>query len=272
MKGGTQAALVLGVGYVLGRRHKLRTATLLAAAAATGGLGSLGGSALRRGIKMLGSTEALSGLSPQLADLAQTMRGDLVDAGKAAAVAAMNNRIGSLSDTLHERAESLRNPVGDVADGAGAVAEGGRDAAHEAGRRAGEGGRAAQEAGGRAAGAGRRAAQEAGRRAGGAAIPGGPGRRVGRRPGPEEDEDAEDSGTRGQAGPDDDDGRPVRRGGAPAARRRPSPARRAGEDDAEDDEDAGGEGTGEPGDAEQRRPRPVRRPPQGRPVVSRPRR
>lgn len=185
MKGGTQAALVLGVGYVLGRRHKLRTATLLAAAAATGGLGGLGGAAPRRGMKTLGSTEALGGLSPQLAGIAETVRGDRVDAGKAAAIAAVNNRIGSLSDTLHERAESLRNPVGDGA-------------------------------------------------------------------GPE------------------DDGAPVRRGGAPPVRRRPAPARSAGGAGAGyegDDEE-----TAEPDDADERRARPVRRAPRGRPVVSRPRR
>jgi hypothetical protein len=212
MKGGTQAALVLGVGYVLGRRRKLRTATLLAAAAATGGLGSLGGAALRRGIKTLGSTEALSGLSPQLADIAETVRSDLVDAGKAAAIAAVNNRIGSLSDTLHERAESLRNPVGDAAEGAGDAAEGagaaaerGRDAAGEARRGAGEAGRAAQETGRRAA-----------------SRPRIPGRGVVPRPRPEHDDEEEE--------------------------------------------------TAESDDAEERRPRPARRAPHGRPVVSRPRR
>jgi hypothetical protein len=242
MKGGTQAALVLGVGYVLGRRHKLRTATLLAAAAATGGLGGLGGAALRRGIKTLGSTEALGGLSPQLAGIAETVRGDLVDAGKAAAIAAVNNRIGSLSDTLHERAESLRNPVGDVAEGAGAVAGGGRQAAQEAGRRV-------------------------------AGQPGG----VRRRRRPEDGEYAADSGRREQDGPDgdgagpEDDGAPVRRGGAPPVRRRPAPARSAGGAGAgyEGDDE---EETAEPGDADERRVRPVRRAPRGRPVVSRPRR
>jgi hypothetical protein len=36
MKRGTQAALALGVGYVLGRRRKMRLTTMLAAATATG--------------------------------------------------------------------------------------------------------------------------------------------------------------------------------------------------------------------------------------------
>ncbi len=111
MRGGTQTALALGVGYVLGRRRKMRMTTMLAVAAATGGLGGVGGGALRRGMKMLGSTEALGKISPQLTEIVDTVRGDLLDAGKAAAVAAATNRIGSLTDTLHERAQSIREPA-----------------------------------------------------------------------------------------------------------------------------------------------------------------
>ncbi len=109
MKGGAQAALAIGVGYLLGRRRKMRLATMLAVAAAAGGLGP-GGAVLRRGAKALGSTQALGKLSPQLGDLAQTFRDDLLDAGKAAASAAVTSKIDSLSNSLHERAESLRNP------------------------------------------------------------------------------------------------------------------------------------------------------------------
>jgi hypothetical protein len=111
MKGGTRAALAIGVGYMLGRRRKMRTATILAAAAATGGLGGLGGSALQRGAKVLGSTETVGKLAPQLSELTQTMREDLVSAGKAAAVAAVSNRIESLSDSLRDRTEALRDPA-----------------------------------------------------------------------------------------------------------------------------------------------------------------
>jgi len=134
MKAGAQAALALGVGYVLGRRRKLRMTTVLAAAAATGGVGSLGGLGLRRGLKMLSSTGALGDLGPQLGEIAETVRGDLVDAGKAAALAAVNERIGSLSDTLHDRAESLRSPAAEVADGAGSAV---REVSRRAGRAAG---------------------------------------------------------------------------------------------------------------------------------------
>jgi hypothetical protein len=53
MKGGAQTAVALGVGYILGRRRKLRKTTILAIAAATGGLGGLGSAALKRGVKYL---------------------------------------------------------------------------------------------------------------------------------------------------------------------------------------------------------------------------
>jgi hypothetical protein len=125
MRGGTQAALALGVGYVLGRRRKMRMTTVLAAAAATGGLGGLGGAALRRGVKMLGSTEALGKVAPQLGELADTVRGDLLSAGKAAATAAVSNRIESLTDSLHDRAELVRDP-GAAVSGAGEAVRGAR--------------------------------------------------------------------------------------------------------------------------------------------------
>jgi hypothetical protein len=111
MKGGTQTALALGVGYILGRRRKMRLTTMLAIGAATGSIGGLGGTALRRGLKMAGSTEALGKVAPQLGEIADTVRGDLLDAGKAAVAAAATRRIGSLSDSLHERAQSIREPA-----------------------------------------------------------------------------------------------------------------------------------------------------------------
>src|SRR5215831_15543616 len=111
MKGGTQAALALGVGYLLGRRRKMRLATMLAVGTATGGVAGLGPAALRRGMKMLGSTEALGKFAPQLGELADTVRSDLMDAGKAAAAAAVTSRIESLTDSLQERAEIVRDPA-----------------------------------------------------------------------------------------------------------------------------------------------------------------
>jgi hypothetical protein len=140
MKCGTQAALAVGAGYLLGRRRKMRLAAMVAAGAATGGLGKLGGPLLRKGVTMLGSTEALGKVAPQLGDLADAVRGDLIDAGKAAATAAVTNRIESLTDSLHERAELIREPgeaaAGAATDAAGGATKAARSGAGEATRRA----------------------------------------------------------------------------------------------------------------------------------------
>ena len=119
MKGSTRAAVALGVGYMLGRRRKLRTATVMAVATAAGGT-TLGGMMFRRGAKYLGSTDAIGKLAPQAGEIADVVRGDLIGAGKAAATAAVNNRVDALTGSLHERAERLRNPgeaIGDAGDG-----------------------------------------------------------------------------------------------------------------------------------------------------------
>ncbi len=142
MNGSARAAAALGVGYVLGRRRKLRTAALLAAATAVGGKG-IGGMALQRGMRMLGSTEAIGKIAPQLGEITDTVRGDLLPAGKAAVSAAVTSRVDSLAGSLHDRAEQLRNPAGTVAAGAeGAKKTTGR-ATSSAGRAASSAGRAA---------------------------------------------------------------------------------------------------------------------------------
>jgi hypothetical protein len=137
MKGGTQAALALGVGYVLGRRRKMRLTTMLAVGAATGGLGGLGGAALRRGMKMLGSTEAVGKFAPQLGELADTVRSDLMDAGKAAATAALTSRIENLTDSLQERAELVRDPAAAASSAGKAASSAGKAARSGAGKAAG---------------------------------------------------------------------------------------------------------------------------------------
>jgi hypothetical protein len=134
MKGGTRAAVAIGVGYVLGRRRKMRLATILAVGTATGGIAGLGGAALRRGAQALGSTEALGKLGPQFGEIADTVRGDLVEAGKAAAMAAVTGRIDALTDSLHDRAESLRDPAA-AAAGAGEAVRGAGDTVRGAGGR-----------------------------------------------------------------------------------------------------------------------------------------
>jgi hypothetical protein len=110
MKGGAQAALALGVGYILGRRRKMRLATMLAIGAASGAVGGLGPAVVRRGAKYLGSTDIAGALGPQVGEIVSTVRGELLDAAKGAAAAAVTSRIDSLSDSLHDRAETLKNP------------------------------------------------------------------------------------------------------------------------------------------------------------------
>jgi hypothetical protein len=116
MKGGANTALAIGVGYILGRRRKMRLATMLAAGAATGGLAKLGPIALKRGAKLLSSTDIGGTLGPQMEEIFSTVRGDLLDAAKGAAAAAVTSRVDSLSENLHERADALRNPQAAVAD------------------------------------------------------------------------------------------------------------------------------------------------------------
>ena len=92
MKCGVKVALAAGTCYVLGRR-KVRLVTMLAlGAAATGGMGKLGPAALRQGAKYLGKTDIAGALGPQVTEIVDTIRGDLLDAGKAAAAAAVTSR------------------------------------------------------------------------------------------------------------------------------------------------------------------------------------
>jgi hypothetical protein len=158
MKGSMQAAAALGIGYVLGRHRKFRTAALMAAGMSVGGT-SVGSLVMKRGMKMVGSTEAIQKVAPQLGDLADTVRDDLVAAGKAAATAAVANRVDALTDTLHDRADRLRNPADTVAEATEEAAEAGRTAARTGGRAAaGTAKRASDSAGGttrRRAGRGR---------------------------------------------------------------------------------------------------------------------
>jgi hypothetical protein len=110
MRNNARAAAAIGIGYMMGRNHRFRGALVLAAATAVGG-SPIGSRLLKRGIRMVASPDMLGKVSPQLGDIADTMRNDLLTAGKAAASAAFSNRVDSLADSIHERAERVRNPV-----------------------------------------------------------------------------------------------------------------------------------------------------------------
>ncbi|MEU0485081.1 hypothetical protein ABZ260_38620 [Streptosporangium sp. NPDC006013] len=95
-------ALAVAGGYLLGR-GKYRLAAVLAVAGLTGHLRAGKGDLLQQGLKMLTS-------SPEVEKIIENVRGDLLDAGKDAARAAVSKQIDSLSSRLHDRAELLRTP------------------------------------------------------------------------------------------------------------------------------------------------------------------
>jgi len=152
MKGGVQTAVALGVGYILGRRRKMRLATMLALGAATGGAAKLGPAAMRQGVKYIGKTDIAGALGPQVTEIVNTVRGELLDAAKGAAAAAVTSRIDSLSDNLHERAETLKNPEAAV----GKVGETAGETAGRAGETVGRAGETVGRAGGKVGGLRRR--------------------------------------------------------------------------------------------------------------------
>ena len=98
MKNITVAA-ALGAGYLLGRSHKTKLALALAGVAA--------GKRLKAGAGPTGHAGELLKSSP-VEELIESLRGELVEAGKKAAVAAASKRVDSLSDRLQQRADSLR--------------------------------------------------------------------------------------------------------------------------------------------------------------------
>jgi hypothetical protein len=93
----------------------MRLAILLAAAAMTPGVGGIGGQLVRRGTKALGNADVLGKVSPGLGQIGGLVTGDLADAGKAAAMTAVNSRVEALSDRIHDQAESWRQagPAGE---------------------------------------------------------------------------------------------------------------------------------------------------------------
>jgi hypothetical protein len=110
MATGAPVAMAIGVGYVLGRSHKLRWALLLGTAAATGRLGGLSTQALERGTEVLRS-------SPELARLTDTATG-LLQAGRTAAVSALTSRAESMTEALGDKAGQLGSVGEKVAEGA----------------------------------------------------------------------------------------------------------------------------------------------------------
>ncbi|GAA2108268.1 hypothetical protein [Actinomadura alba] len=103
MKCGSQIAVGVIGGYLLGRSHKTRLAVLMALMAAGGKLPVDPADLLRR--------TPLGAEGGPLDKLTGDLRSQLLDAGKSVAMAAASGRIDSLSDKLQQRAETLREPA-----------------------------------------------------------------------------------------------------------------------------------------------------------------
>ncbi len=87
-----KVALALVAGYYLGRRHKLRMATAMAA------------TMLFRRLKRNGGD--LLSASPELGELTGRLRGELLDLTKSAAMTAAVRQIESLADRLEQAAQT----------------------------------------------------------------------------------------------------------------------------------------------------------------------
>jgi len=117
MANGGKVALAVGAGYLLGRTRKMRVALMLAAAGITGKFPGSPTQLVAHGLKSLGASADVSQLSEQL-------RGELLDAARAAALAAATHQIDSLNDRLQGvtsavGADELLDDVGDTVDRAG---------------------------------------------------------------------------------------------------------------------------------------------------------
>lgn len=97
MKGGTRIAIGVGVGYLLGRTRKMRFALSLAGAAMARRSTGTPADLLERGTALLKSSSALT-------ELTDTVRGELMDAARSAAVTAASNRIDALNERLQQGA------------------------------------------------------------------------------------------------------------------------------------------------------------------------
>ncbi|GAA3823506.1 hypothetical protein GCM10022226_50040 [Sphaerisporangium flaviroseum] len=102
MTGGLKVAVAVAIGYLLGRHRRFKLAVALAVAGATGRLGGAQGNLLEQGMKLVSS-------SPELEKIVSSVRGELFQAGKAAAKAATSRQVTSLSTKLQERAEALQH-------------------------------------------------------------------------------------------------------------------------------------------------------------------
>lgn len=93
MKRWAQTAAAVGTGYLLGRTKKMRLALMIAAAGATGRVGTGTDSLVRHGLRQLAE-------AADLGTVTDSVRTELVGAARAAATKAATSRIESLTDRI----------------------------------------------------------------------------------------------------------------------------------------------------------------------------
>jgi hypothetical protein len=113
MANASKVALAVGAGYLLGRTKRTRLALMLAAAGITGKFPSSPTDLVAHGVKSLGT-------SSQLTELTDQLRGELLNAAKAAAVAAATSRVDALNDRLQGVVPPLER-IGPGGSGGGGV-------------------------------------------------------------------------------------------------------------------------------------------------------
>jgi Mg-chelatase subunit ChlI len=96
VKAGPQVVVAVGLGYLLGRTKKMRLALMIAAASAGGKLGVSPRQLLQQGYKRLAA-------SPEMGKITESLRGELLDAAKSAAMTAATGRIESLNERLQDQ-------------------------------------------------------------------------------------------------------------------------------------------------------------------------
>ncbi|MFI6225185.1 hypothetical protein ACIBEH_31885 [Nocardia salmonicida] len=106
MEGGTRIAIGVGIGYVLGRTRKMRFALGLAGAAMARRSSGTPGELMKFGTSLVKS-------SPELSQLTDTVRGELLGAVRSAAVTAASSRIDALNDRLQHGSTLVADEDGD---------------------------------------------------------------------------------------------------------------------------------------------------------------
>ena len=129
---GAKVALAVGAGYLLGRTRKMRLAMMLASAGMTGKFRTKPTDVLADGLKTLGASDELMQLTDQL-------RGQALNAAKAAALATAIKGVNALNERLQQAPSAgIREVVEDVGDTVDTVGTGVGDTVGDVGDTVGD--------------------------------------------------------------------------------------------------------------------------------------